>query len=356
MSHDDKIAIFPASGGISGGTYRHLADLIDARRLILVSRHPEKIDPKYAAGGAAVRRGDYERAEALEGAFAGARVLSLVSHASVSHRRRFGLHKAAIDAAVRAGVTHVFYSSLGFAGARDRPDHTVAHVMKAHLDTERYLASLAAESDGKFTYTIVRQGLYTESFPLYLAFLDVARPPAQLPAEVRIPHPGTGPGIAWVKRDELGEATARLIARYTSPSSSSPEHDEPAERQRQRYRNATLLLSGPREISLGESAAIIGRVAGRSGGDIEVREVSVDEWAAQDCVRGVSPYLTVADGMDRAWATSWATSWDALREGEGAAVTGHLRELLGREPEAFETTVAAMVRAARQKEEGEVVA
>ncbi|KAL1651377.1 hypothetical protein SLS58_000717 [Diplodia intermedia] len=314
---NNSIAFFPASGGIGGGTYRHLANLIDAKRLILVARSPEKVPEKYKAAGAVVRHGDYDRLETLEHAFDGARYLNMVSYASVSHKHRFNVQKATIDAAIKSGVTHIFYSSLGFAGGAD-PNHTVAHVMKAHLDTERYLASLSAGDPG-FTYTVVRQGLYTESFPMYLAFLDLADPPA----EVRIPHDGAGPGISWVKRDELGEATARLIASYARDPAAFPHVD------------ATLLLSGPRDVSLGESVAIIGRILGR---DIKVRQVSVDEWENQDSVRGASAYLE--GGM----AKPWATSWDALREGEGAAVTPHLRNLLGREPEAFEKTVADLAK------------
>ena len=43
-------------------------------------------------------------------------------------------------------------------------------------------------------------------------------------------------------------------------------------------------------------------------------------------------------------ATTWATAWEAIRDGETAGVTDTLKELLGREPEDFETTIQEMVK------------
>jgi hypothetical protein len=44
-------------------------------------------------------------------------------------------------------------------------------------------------------------------------------------------------------------------------------------------------------------------------------------------------------------ARHWATSYEALGHGEGAAVTEHLRILIGREPERFEKTIADIAKA-----------
>jgi hypothetical protein len=63
----------------------------------------------------------------------------------------------AIDAARRAGVKHIYYTSLAFGSP------SKAGVMRAHLRTEAYLATL---SDLKVT--VIREGLYNESWPLYL--------------------------------------------------------------------------------------------------------------------------------------------------------------------------------------------
>lgn len=110
----------------------------------------------------------------------------------------------AIDAARQAGVKHIIYSSLAFDSANK--GKSLADVMLAHLDTERYLRDAAA-ADPSFTYTSIREGIYAEGWPMFLGFFD----PKGDSNEIRIPHDGSGPGVAWAKRSELSEATANLI-------------------------------------------------------------------------------------------------------------------------------------------------
>jgi uncharacterized protein YbjT (DUF2867 family) len=85
----NSIAIFPASGGIGGGTYQHLLDLVDAKNVILVARSPHRIPEKYTNAGATTRYGDYDKLETLDHAFDGARYLNLISYASIDHEYRF---------------------------------------------------------------------------------------------------------------------------------------------------------------------------------------------------------------------------------------------------------------------------
>jgi uncharacterized protein YbjT (DUF2867 family) len=87
--HNDSIAIFPASGGIGGGTYRHLLSLVDAKDVILVARNTKNIPQRYTDAGVVVRYGDYDKLETLNHAFDGARYLNLISYASIEHEHRF---------------------------------------------------------------------------------------------------------------------------------------------------------------------------------------------------------------------------------------------------------------------------
>ena len=57
-------------------------------------------------------------------------------------------HRAAIDAALEAGVKHIYYTSLGFSNP------SKAGVMRAHIRTEEYLHNL--EKEGKVKVTIIR--------------------------------------------------------------------------------------------------------------------------------------------------------------------------------------------------------
>ncbi|PKY01909.1 NAD(P)-binding protein [Aspergillus campestris IBT 28561] len=303
-----KLGIFPAAGGLGGSTLTHLLQRVPATELVLITRKPENLAKEQAAG-ATIRKGDFNDVQTLEHAFDGISTLNLISYASFQHKHRFKVHKAAIDAALKSGVTHIHYSSLAFAGDGD-PD-TKAHVMLAHLATERYLAELH-DRNPLFTYSIIRQGLYSESFPIYTAYFDVEAPSC----EIRIPHDGSGPGLAWAKRDELGEATANLIAQHARDPAAFP------------YLNKTVLLSGPRVWSLAETVDALSRVLRRP---VRIQQVPVEEYVKQ-------PRLHAGLGGEHL-APRWATAYDGIRAGECAVATPTLARILGREPESFETTI-----------------
>ncbi|KZT63041.1 hypothetical protein DAEQUDRAFT_742149, partial [Daedalea quercina L-15889] len=175
--------------------------------------------------------------------------------------------------------------------------------MQAHLDTEAYLKKSG------LTYTIIREGIYSESYPLYFGFWS----PAESSGEVIIPH-GDG-GIAWVNRSDLGEGTARIIS---------------AERG---YQNRTLLLSGTRTVTLSSLASIISNLLHRS---IHLKVVSEDEYVAAHTgrpgPRGEADFLH-----------KWATTYSALVRGECAVADPTLGEILGREPTPFEETVKSVL-------------
>jgi uncharacterized protein YbjT (DUF2867 family) len=338
-----RIAIFPAAGGLGGATLSHLINTteVEASSVTLISRHPEKLE-KEKNQGATLRKADFDELETLDGAFEGVDVLNLISYPSFTHEHRYKVSslllphvlcisvlilnmmsvqvaKAAIDAAVASGVKHIFYSSLAFA--RDGPPTYRPHVMLAHLDTEAYLAKLASS---RFSYTIVRQGLYTESFPVYTANFDLkaAREKKDQVLKIRIPHDGSGPGISWAKRDELGEATARLLAEHARDPSNF------------RFNNKLIILSGPKEYTLKDTASIFSNITGKT---VQIEEVSVDEYASQPEVG----YGSDSEQLNKLWATAF----EGIKHAEAATVTTHLAELLGREPEDAETTLRKMISA-----------
>ena len=173
---------------------------------------------------------------------------------------------------------------------------------------------MAAEDPG-FSYTSIREGLYSESFPVYTSFFS---PSAPGDGVIRIPHDGGAPGIAWVKRDELGEASARLIAGYACDPDAF------------QYRNDIVLLSGPRVWTLNETAGALGRLAGR---EVQIQEVGLDEYVRQP---GNVERFQGGEALIR----GWATAFEGVKARECAVVTPALRDILGREPEEFEVTIA----------------
>jgi uncharacterized protein YbjT (DUF2867 family) len=75
-----------------------------------------------------------------------------------------------LDVAKRVGIKHLYYTSLMFG--TDLTRHlvpSVAYVMQAHLDTEAYFARSG------LTYTVLREGLYSESYSLFTDFFDSSK-------------------------------------------------------------------------------------------------------------------------------------------------------------------------------------
>lgn len=189
--------------------------------------------------------------------------------------------------------------------------------MNAHLATEEHLAKLAAR-DKNFTYTSIREAVYSEAFGHYMSFFNLKKPVD----EIRIPHDGTGPGVAFAKREELGEASAKLIHQYAKNPNAYP------------YENQIVLLAGPREYTLNEVVQIINRITGKNA---RIVPVTIQDYIALPHVRARMEY----DGKD--FSKNWATAFAGVKRGENAVTSNFLGELLGRVPEDLETTLRAMV-------------
>ena len=239
-------------------------------------------------------------------------------------------HKAMISAAVSStpGVSHIFYTSLAFGG-KCTPV-SVASVMQAHLATESYLKALALHPPNKkpFTFTAIREGIYSESFPLYTGFFDLQNPSA----EVKIPHDGFGAGIAWAKRDELGEATARIVQDYCY----APAYRY-ARAGKYEYLNMVILLSGPRVLRIAETLWQLAEIT-KLQEKVKITRVTQQEFTDDPKAREVLGSHGPEDP-----AKLWTSTFEALRAGECAILSGELERWLGRRPEEFRETVKKMM-------------
>ena len=196
--------------------------------------------------------------------------------------------------------------------------------MQAHLKTEGYLKSLKSKNtegpdEKPLTFTAIREGIYSESFPMYIGFPDLQ----DLPEELKIPHDGSGPGIAFAKIDDSGEATANLVKEYLDGATSF------------QYKDQIMLLSGPRVWSLAETVRLLGTSKGK---EIRLKHVSEEEYVAEPRIRD----MLGSHGPGEV-PKQWATSFNAVKNGECAVASVELARLLGREPEGFEETVRSMV-------------
>ncbi|KAI0351982.1 NmrA-like family protein [Trametes cingulata] len=287
-----RYVITGATGGLGSQVFKYLLKLVPPSDVVVSLYNPSGATQAIKDSGVEIRRGDYGDPASLDKAFAGADKLLIVSYPSIAHELRVRHHKNAIDAAKRVGVKHIYYTSLAFAS------DSVAAVMQAHIDTEKYL------KESGLTYTILREGIYSESYPLYFGFYN----PAEGKDEVIIPH--SDGGIAWVSREDLGEGTAKIMVQGG-------------------FENETRLLSGSRSVTLKEIAAKVSSLLGR---DVRLVVASEDDYVKANVgkhgPRGEEEFLR-----------KWATTYKALERGELDVVDPLLQQILGRELKPFEDTL-----------------
>jgi NAD(P)H dehydrogenase (quinone) len=139
--------------------------------------------------GVTVARIDYTDPASLDSAFQGAETLMLVSGSEVG--QRVAQHGAAIDAAARAGVTRIVYTSAPKASS------TTLVLAPEHKATEELLAASG------IAYTVLRNGWYTEN---YVATVNQARESGVIAASV-----GDGLTASASRVDYADAAVAALL-------------------------------------------------------------------------------------------------------------------------------------------------
>ncbi|KAI0970845.1 hypothetical protein F4678DRAFT_105799 [Xylaria arbuscula] len=339
-----KIAIVGASGKLGGATLSALLThkLVPPSDIIALTSSTSESQTwaKLAATGAQVRHARFEDGATFERALQGVERLFLVSTPDIALdfgvamdydgtratgdavRGRESHHKNAIDAAVKAGVKWIVYSSLAFAFSSPGREASKAGVMRAHLCTEAYLRSVSATHG--VHVTILREGLYNESWPLYLGYFDVGN--AQGERDV-VPLAGDGK-ISWTAIHDLGVASALVL----SSSSSKLETGNDDE-----FVGKTFYLSTRPETAktVGEVARLIGEARGK--------DVRVDIVGRQEHER----YYVEEKGMSSPAIQWWASTYAALEDGECLVDDSMLDTLLGRvglKPIPIEETISSMVK------------
>jgi NAD(P)H dehydrogenase (quinone) len=232
---------------------------------------------------------DFEKPETLVPAFRGADALLLVSGSEVG--KRLPQHANAIDAAVKAGVGRIVYTSASHA------DDTDLVLAPEHAATERLLA------ESGLPVTVLRNNWYTEN---YAGQIDTAAASGAIVAS-------TGDGrVASATRKDYAEAAAVVL--------STPGHD-----------GAVYELSGDEAWSFSDLAETISGIVGR---EVEFRAVSPDEHRA----------ILIEAGLDEGTAGFVVTLDGNIRDGALADATTTLSELIGRPS----TSLADGLREARE--------
>ncbi|AWG30486.1 MULTISPECIES: SDR family oxidoreductase [Burkholderia] len=141
-------AITGASGQLGRLVIDALLETVPASRIVAAVRNPAKARD-LEARGVVVREADYTRPETLASAFVGVDKLLLISSTEVAGR--LPLHRAVIDAARRAEVSLLAYTSMLHA------DTSPARLAIEHRQTEEIIAAAGLPA------VILRNGWYTEN-------------------------------------------------------------------------------------------------------------------------------------------------------------------------------------------------
>jgi NAD(P)H dehydrogenase (quinone) len=282
------IVITGATGALNGATADRLLAQHGPDGLAVVTRDPGRA-VRFAERGVEVRRGDYADPASLPAAFAGADRLLLVSSNDPT-ADAVALHRAAIGAAVEAGVGRVLYTSHQGAG-HGSPFHPAAD----HAATEDLL------SDSGLAWTSLRNGFYAHSTAWLLG-------PWQTTGTVSVPFDGP---VSWTTREDTAEAAARVIA--------APEpFDGP------------VTLTAPDAPTFGQLATVLSELTGRPIG-FEV--LGAQEWTDR----------AVAAGQDRTVVGFLLGMFEAAAEGRFAGTDPLLGELLGRAPRSVREVLADQI-------------
>jgi NAD(P)H dehydrogenase (quinone) len=289
-----SIVVTGAAGHLGRRVVEHLLETVEPSALVLVTRRPDAL-ADLAARGVDVREGDFDAPATLAAAFAGGERLLLISTDALG--RRVEQHRAAVDAAVAAGVRSIAYTSM------INPSHSnPAAVASEHRETEEAIRASGLE------WTFLRNAIYAE--------MAVGSTEAVLAGGRLVSNAGDGRN-GYVAREDCAAAAAAVL---TTDGHAGKAYD----------------ITGPEALSATDVAALLSELAGRV---VEPVLLDDDAWVAA---------MVEHAGMPEAFARLYATFGRAMRDGYAAPVSTAVQDLTGRPPRpAREVLEAALSPVAR---------
>jgi NAD(P)H dehydrogenase (quinone) len=275
----DTILVTGASGQLGGRVIHHLLETqkVEPARLIALTRDPAKL-ADLAAKGVTVRAGDFADAASLAASFVGADKVLIISTQEIG--QRLPQHKAAIEAAVKAGVKRLAYTSM----PNPEPGNSVIFAPE-HYGTEQ------AIKETGLPYTIFRNGWYQENLLMGL--------PQAIASGQWYTSAGQG-RVAHAARDDIAAAIAAALA--------SDEGD-----------SVTYTLTGSEALTTDEIAARASKALGKP---LQVVHLTDEQLAG-----GMK-----AAGVPQAYIPMLVSFETNTRKGGIDLVTDDVKKLSGRAP------------------------
>ncbi|WP_026565150.1 SDR family oxidoreductase [Bacillus sp. UNC41MFS5] len=269
-----KILITGATGKLGTKVVETLLKTVPANQLAVSVRNPEKAEGLQACG-VDVRQGDFDRPDTLEAAFSGIDRLLIIS-ADGDNETRIRQHTNAVEAAERAGVKFIAYTSL--ANAKESKNF----LAPTHQATEEAIIKTG------IPYSFLRNNWYLENESSSIQGVLAGAP--------WVTSAGTGK-VGWALQQDYAEAAAVVL--------TGNGHE-----------NTIYELSG-KLLTQEEMASAVGTVVGK-----EVPVHQVDDSTYADIMKGA--------GVPDFLLPFLVDIQKGIREGTLAVESNDLEKLLGR--------------------------
>jgi len=269
-----KILVTGATGKFGTKVVETLLKTVPANQLAVSVRNPEKAEG-LRARGVDIRQGDFDRPDTLDAAFSGIDRLLIIS-ADGDNETRIRQHTDAVEAAERAGVKFIAYTSL--ANAKESKNF----LAPTHKATEEAIIKTG------IPYSFLRNNWYLENESSSIQGVLAGAP--------WVTSAGTGK-VGWALQQDYAEAAAVVL--------TSNGHE-----------NTIYELSG-KLLTQEEIASAVGTVVGK-----EVPVHQVDDSTYADIMKGA--------GVPDFLLPFLVDIQKGIREGTLAVESNDLEKLLGR--------------------------
>lgn len=281
---DDLIVVTGASGRIGRRLATRLAAEGAHQRLVV--RSPDRAPALPGTETEVALSPGYADVASMRAAYAGARTVFLVSGRESADR--VAEQRAAVDAAVDAGVERVVY--LSFMGAA--PDATFTFA-RDHWATEEHIRASGLR------FTFLRDCLYHDAVVRFVGEDGVIRGPADHGA------------VAAVAHDDVADVATAVLLDEQAHTHDGQAYD----------------VTGPTAYTLAEAAQVLSTATGRA---ITYHPETVDEAYASRAAYGA-----------RRWEVDgWVSSYTAIARGELEATSPTVRRLSGRPAQSLQEWLA----------------
>ncbi len=277
-----KLLVTGATGKLGNQVLKLLIEKVDVTHVSAIARDPSKL-AAFQTKGVNVIQADYDEPASLEKAFDGIDTLYFVSASDIN--KRLEQHKHVVDAAKKAGIKQVVYTS--FQRKDETPNSPIAPVAQVHLQTEKWL------KESGMTCTILKHALYSDVVPMFIGDQVL---------ETGVVYQPAGDGkVSFASRSDMAEVGVNML--------TSVGHE-----------NKTYEIAGSQSYSYADVAEMLSAIGKKP---IHYVSPSVDEFkkAMQDA--GVPDEMIELLVMFNL----------GIKAGEFDVPDNTLEKLLGRKPE-----------------------